>query len=127
MKAKVIIRTILVGLFIIVVNSLSAKHGRYHSGSHHRPNYKYTKIPHSGCQYKSLPATEYVNPHRVVRYHYHEGIYYKPYGCNYIVSRAPDGYKKIKINDEVYNELESVIYMAFIDNKGEVWFEVVEK
>ena len=43
------------------------------------------------------------------------------------VDGLPDGYREIKINGEIYYEFEDTLYVAFINNKGEVMYELVEK
>ncbi len=181
MKAKVTIKIILVGLFIISFNSLEAQHRKHYKGKHYRPHHRYVKHYHWGHGYRAVPKGAFIYPHKGTRYHYHKGIYFKPYGSKYVVVRPPlgirvktipanhirfllrgqtyyyyygtyykksnnskeyvsvsppigakidalpDGYKKVRINDEIYYELEGNYYKAIIDEKGEVWYELVEK
>lgn len=41
------------------------------------------------------------------------------------VDELPDGYKKVFIDNNLYYEFEGVYYKAFINEYGEVWYEVV--
>ena len=179
MNSKIILKIVLVGLFIISYNSLNAQR-RHHHTNRYKPHTKYTKLPHWGHSYKVVPKRAFVFSHKGIRYRYHKGIYYKPFGAKHVIVKAPigyriktlpvghvriilrgrtyfyyygtyyersdnnefltieppvgakvdalpDGYEKVRIDNEIYYEFEGTYYKAIIDEKGEVWYELVEK
>ena len=105
MKAKRIITGILIVVIGLSVQTLYAQRHRpnNHNGNYFNQNNRKNKhkdiTPH--MKYKDMPIWGYsynVNHHksknRVLagsRYHYHNGIFYKPVGNNYVISKAPIG------------------------------------
>jgi len=109
----------------------------YHSGIYYRPNgnaFVVVKAP-IGLRVRTLPKG---SVHFVVggrRYFYYYGTYYlksadddyitvaPPLGA--IVDALPEGYKKVIIENNTYYEFEGTYYKAFLDDYGEVLFEVI--
>lgn len=69
-------------------NSNSNRH--YHH-SKVKPSYKYGKMPQWGYSYNAIPKRSRAIVHTGSRYHYYNGIFYKPVGSGYVISRAPVG------------------------------------
>jgi hypothetical protein len=42
-----------------------------------------------------------------------------------VIDALPDGYRKVIIDNNIYYEFNEAYYKAFIDEYGEVWYEVV--
>jgi hypothetical protein len=109
----------------------------YHSGVYYRPygdTYIIVRAP-LGLRVRNLPdgTSHFVIGGR--RYFYYYGTYYvrsvendyitvaPPKGA--IVDALPDGYKKVIIDNNFYYEFEGTYYSAFVDENGEVLYEVV--
>jgi hypothetical protein len=109
----------------------------YHSGVYYRPygdTYIIVSAPF-GLRVRNLPdgTIHFVIGSR--RYFYYYGTYYvrsvnddyitvaPPKGA--IIDALPDGYKKVAIDDNIYYEFEGTYYKAFLDENGEVLFEVI--
>ena len=90
MKTKNILKVALLVIFVVVFNSVEAQH-KHHNSSHHKPHYRYSDLPHWGHAYKAVPKGFYVYPYHGVKYHYYNGIYYKPVGTKYVIVRPPAG------------------------------------
>lgn len=55
------------------------------------PVKQYSKQPRRGAQVTALPKKTVVVSHRNTNYHYDNGVYYKPVGSSYVVTRPPVG------------------------------------
>jgi len=109
----------------------------YYSGIYYRPygdSFVVVKAP-IGLRVRTLPIG---SVHFVVggrRYFYYYGTYYiksvdndyitvaPPLGA--IVDGLPEGYTKVVIDNNTYYEFEGTYYKAFLDENGEVLFEVI--
>lgn len=58
----------------------------------------------------------------VYRHHYYEPVP-PPIGAR--VDQLPEGCNKVVINGRIYYDLDGVYYKAYVDQNGEVWYEVV--
>ena len=91
MSTKVISKVLLAFLLIFSFSSVNAQHHKHHNEKKHPPNYRYSNLPHWGHSYKVVPHGYYVYPYRGVRYHYYNGVYYKPVGNKYVIVNPPVG------------------------------------
>jgi len=109
----------------------------YHGGIFYKPvgaRYVIARPP-VGLRVRTLPEKHVVVVVEGRRYFYYYGTYYvrtngneyttvaPPVGAR--VDALPDGYKKVVINGLTYYEFEGTYYEAYIDDSGEVWYEVV--
>jgi len=109
----------------------------YHGGVFYKPvsgGYAIVRAP-IGIKVRTLPAEHVVVFVNGRKYFYYYGTYYvhsnsdeyttvaPPVGAR--VDALPDGYKKLVINGLTYYEFEGTYYEAYIDDSGEVWYEVV--
>ncbi|OFX83393.1 MAG: hypothetical protein A2W99_11700 [Bacteroidetes bacterium GWF2_33_16] len=178
MKTIHIFRIIAAVVLSLSITAIQAQPGHNHHRERHAPNHRYRDLPHWGYKYKVVPKGAFLLRHSGINYHYHSGIYYRPYGDTYVIVRAPigvrvrtlpngtvhfviggrryfyyygtyyvrsvnddyitvappvgaivdalpDGYKKVIIDNNTYYEFEGTYYKAFIDENGEVLYEVV--
>lgn len=113
---------------------------RYHyaGGIFYKPvgaKYVIARAP-VGVRVHSIPARHTRVVVRGRTYYYYYGTFYvrsadnsqyvtvaPPVGAT--VDALPDGYQKVYIEDNTYYEFEGTYYKAYIDEYGEVWYEVV--
>jgi hypothetical protein len=172
MKTRESITSIMLVICFIIASSMTADAQKRRE----RPA-RYKNMPRIGNRVTHVPRTSYRIPYKKTIYHYHSGVFYKPfnrffiivnapigirirtlpphhyrviigtrlyyyeYGSFYVqkanyyesvvpplgahVEELPEGYYKIVIEGRTYYELNGVYYKAVVDDKGEVWYEVV--
>ncbi|OFX27634.1 MAG: hypothetical protein A2041_10275 [Bacteroidetes bacterium GWA2_31_9b] len=91
MKTNTIFKIVVLLVLSILTTTLQAQPRNKHHNGRHEPNYRYRDMPHWGYKYKSIPKATFIVPHAGIKYHYHSGVYYRPYGNTYVVVRAPLG------------------------------------
>lgn len=93
MKAKNVIKIVLLFVLAISFNTANAQHIKHHKAKRNDPHYRYAKMPHWGYAYKAVPKGSYIYPYAGVRYNYYNGVYYKPVGKTYVIASPPIGMK----------------------------------
>lgn len=109
----------------------------YHSGVYYKfyqNKYVVTRAP-IGLRISTLPVNHLIFRVNGRTYFYYYGTYYvlnnrseyitvaPPVGA--VIDALPDGYRKVIIDNNIYYEFNEAYYKAFIDEYGEVWYEVV--